>query len=1113
MASNTGACGMDRPGFGSCGPDTVASGSEEIAGPPRPAPGSRSGRRVHVRSIGTGPLAIGVVAMIVLVSFPLGTLASTALDPRTSAGVPTPLAAATSSAGNVIAGYVCLNVVPAASAGGCGAEPPLVNDTVCLSPWSDFSSSQPLVWPNDSTPCPVGTQTDSAGAFSLGYGNETGSAVLWSVNGSTYSGAFALLSLGNGSREQDLTASPYAAQSTRTYLLPGYSNLSRYAANHNGPWSYCAPGDGGICGVQVPILSWTQDGAFYVNRTDELVFDSFANQSVTAIAPWLPLYQNLMFYQGTENTEWTTTDGSWIYTYGCPTSCDSNSPLEFYAVNVTTGRTFSHTFAGVTESSVNRNGQVQMIGEDGNHSVVVLEASNGGAGATLYAWNLWNGTQWVLGSLPYFEANNNFWVDALNSFIDVEAQDSPADVASQWELVGPAPGTSVEEVASVQYYSGYTINGVDWGGYDVTTHEVAWDSEWMTVVYQLRWSPADGTFVLGSLRERWLPLDPSGDQLYNGQPWIPYPVSSEHRSEVVAGGCVPNMGVAAFGNDSVGVDPFTGTFCDSNVTWWSLGFVNTSAGAGYWMGGPPPWSVENQFYNSSYGILTLSTNCRSACSINGENEASQGTVKYVYPTAGPEFPFPATSSLAEPTPPGPVTGLAVERSTNRLVFFWEPPSSGTNPLLNYTLYWRIGSTPGQSENLLPSNHTFTLALPGLRNASELEYGVQAWNLHGGGPAALHEIRLVGTPVDFSERGLLNGTLWGVSLGGTTYTSSSPALSLFALNGAYPYTISAVSGWHQGTLPYSGTITVNGTPVDEPTLAFTPVTYEVTFKESGLPTGTNWSVMLGGAKKSSSTSTVTFTEPNGSDAYTVSDVPGWHQTALAYSGAITVNGASVAEPTLTFDPEAYPVTFAETGLPRGMEWYLNLTGGPSFHSTTGTIPFTDPNGTYRYAVGSDGSYTAAAPGGMLTVDGAPVGASIPFVRTYGLTFVRPAGTPTAAFWTIYVNATTASASVSELGRHWPSDIVRSTTANTLTVFVPNGTYDYAITVSGMPALTAQGTVTVRGSPAQVNPPPSPCSPVLGLCAPTGYGVLAVVLIGALSAIGAVALVIRRRRPLR
>ena len=652
MATKTGRREIDRPGSGSSGSDGVASSPEETAGAPRAAPGNRSGRRVLLSLTGVGPAAVWVVAMVVLVSFPLGHLAPAASDPRTSAGVPTSLQAAASGADNVIVGYVCLNVAPAASPGGCGAEPPLVNDTVCLSPWSDFSPNQPLVWPNDSTPCPVQTRTNSAGAFSFGYGNETGSAVLWSANGSAYSGAFALLSLSNGSMAQDLTANPYAAQSTRTYLLPGYANLSQYAANHNGPWSYCAPGDEGICGVQVPILSWTQDGAFYVNRTDELVFYSFVNRSVTAIAPWLPLYQNLMFYQGTENTEWTTTDGAWIYTYGCPTSCDSNSLVEFYAVNVTTGRTFVHTFEGVTGASVNRNGQVQMIGEDGNHSVVVLEASNGGAGATLYAWNLWNGTQWVLGSLPYYEANNNFWVDALNSFIDVEAQGSPADVASQWELVGPAPGTSLTEVASVQYYSGYTINGVDWGGYDVTTHEVAWDSEYMTVVYQLRWSPTDGTFVLGALRERWLPVDPSGDQLYEGQSWIPFPVSSEHRGEVVAGGCVPDMGVAAFGNNSVGVDPFTGTFCDSNVTWWNLSFENTSAGAGYWLGGPPPWSVENQFYNASYGILTLSTNCHSACSINGENGASQGTVEYVYPTAGPEFPFPATSSLAEPTPRG-----------------------------------------------------------------------------------------------------------------------------------------------------------------------------------------------------------------------------------------------------------------------------------------------------------------------------------------------------------------------------------------------------------------------------------------------------------------------------
>ena len=54
------------------------------------------------------------------------------------------------------------------------------------------------------------------------------------------------------------------------------------------------------------------------------------------------------------------------------------------------------------------------------------------------------------------------------------------------------------------------------------------------------------------------------------------------------------------------------------------------------------------------------------------------------------------------------------------------------------------------------------------------------------------------------------------------------------------------------------------------------TFNVTFAESGLPSATSWSVTLNGSQHTSTTTTITFTEPNGTYNYTITGISGWHQ---------------------------------------------------------------------------------------------------------------------------------------------------------------------------------------------------------------------------------------------
>ncbi len=146
-------------------------------------------------------------------------------------------------------------------------------------------------------------------------------------------------------------------------------------------------------------------------------------------------------------------------------------------------------------------------------------------------------------------------------------------------------------------------------------------------------------------------------------------------------------------------------------------------------------------------------------------------------------------------------------------------------------------------------------------------------------------------VTFTETGLPTGTAWSATLGGTTQPSTTTTAVIRATNGTYSWSVSA-SGY--SAAPASGSLTVSGGPTGEG-VTFTALPagqYPVTFTESGLPSGTNWSVTLNGSQMSSTGTTVVFTEPNGIYPFTAGSVAGY--TAKPVSGSVTVSGAAAGE---------------------------------------------------------------------------------------------------------------------------------------------------------------------------------------------------------------------------
>ncbi len=164
-----------------------------------------------------------------------------------------------------------------------------------------------------------------------------------------------------------------------------------------------------------------------------------------------------------------------------------------------------------------------------------------------------------------------------------------------------------------------------------------------------------------------------------------------------------------------------------------------------------------------------------------------------------------------------------------------------------------------------------------------------------------------------------------------------------------------------------------------------------------------------------------------------------------------NLTNITDVIVTIVP-TYSVTFTESGLPANTIWYVNLSNGQSFSSTTSTITFNEPNGTYTYTVATgDKEYAPSPASGTFIVIGAPVSESITFALfTYKVIFTE-GGLASGTNWSVTLNSHT-----------------KSSTTGTITFMEVNGSYSYTIAnVSGYTVSPLSGHVIVNGKIASIS----------------------------------------------
>jgi YVTN family beta-propeller protein len=232
---------------------------------------------------------------------------------------------------------------------------------------------------------------------------------------------------------------------------------------------------------------------------------------------------------------------------------------------------------------------------------------------------------------------------------------------------------------------------------------------------------------------------------------------------------------------------------------------------------------------------------------------------------------------------------------------------------------------------------------------------------------------------FAESGIAfaGETEWNVTVNGIPRLSSTGVITFRETNGTYRYGASS-PGWQPD--PATGSVTVNGGDQSVP-IAFTEVTYRVTFTESGLPGATSWNGTLGGGSEASRTTTMTFNEPNGTYNFGANS-SGWQPSPPR--GTVTVAGENRSV-SISFTQVTYNVTFTESGLPGGASWSVTL-GGRTLASSVATITFHEPNGTYSFTVPPVPGYGTSASRGSVLVKGQEASRAIGFNSTSMPTFL-------------------------------------------------------------------------------------------------------------------------------
>ncbi|MCI4325110.1 MAG: hypothetical protein L3K00_04400 [Thermoplasmata archaeon] len=334
--------------------------------------------------------------------------------------------------------------------------------------------------------------------------------------------------------------------------------------------------------------------------------------------------------------------------------------------------------------------------------------------------------------------------------------------------------------------------------------------------------------------------------------------------------------------------------------------------------------------------------------------------------------------------------------------------------------------------------------------------------------------VVGDEVELYASGLTAGIPWSVTIRGFTSTSNTSVLPVYEPLGHYGYSITPIPGYR--ILPQNGGFDVVGSwslvEIQFVRLTPPPPSYSVTFHVTGLPGTTSVAVTVRGDTQSAGPTDAQFQLLNGSYAYQVSGIPGYHpdvpmKTFDVLGGPLTVD--------VPFVPTLYPVAWEATGDREGLNWSVTV-DGQTILATSAWVTTALANGSYPYVLGLPANFTATPRTGVIVIAGYPIYVTLTVsLQEFRAVFV-PAGRLDSTAWSVRLGNLTEPAA-----------------SNGSSFMAANGTYTFDVHApDGYYAVPSHGTLTVAGPtlPIKIQFFPSSNKPSAALVAALSSGALSI-----------------------
>ncbi|HTT25472.1 MAG TPA: hypothetical protein VMH90_00725, partial [Thermoplasmata archaeon] len=333
---------------------------------------------------------------------------------------------------------------------------------------------------------------------------------------------------------------------------------------------------------------------------------------------------------------------------------------------------------------------------------------------------------------------------------------------------------------------------------------------------------------------------------------------------------------------------------------------------------------------------------------------------------------------------------------------------------------------------------------------------------------------VGEEVNVLEYGLRAGTPWSISIRGFTTSSTSSILTVYEPDGSYGFSVSSIPGYR--SLPKNGGFTVQGS-TNLVVVWFLPITppqpsFPVTFHVSGLPEAATVSITVRDASQTAGTSAPQFQLLNGSYAYRVGYVAGFHAAVPEKTFQVTGGPLTVDVP---FVPTVYHATWQAVGVRAGMNWSVEIDGRP-IPSTSAWASVSLPNGSYSYRILVPSNFTASPRTGTVEIDGYAAVVHPVFTLMEFPTWFAATGPGAASAWSVRLGNVTQGA--------W---------SDQSSFLAANGTYTFDVhPPAGYYAVPSHGRVTISGpmAPIQIQFHPTSEKPSAALVAALSSGALSV-----------------------